>query len=263
MRRIELVKTAMVATVIATSAMIAGCGKKAPEINTESVIEEVKEKKEQVDKAIEDVNEASEKLVEKIDAIEVPAPKEKEEVAVAENEMGYTHEQAEKLTKEEWARVDEAIDQKLSEEPEKYATMTLEEYVGDENVDLYYENVYKPRLKAAMHGYYSLEEIGGIDTSVGAIKDKPLQYLMSEEREKELIEEEENMHWIHEYLEGNIEEDPNEKSAAEQIAELQNPSDEYVPKAGQGASYFEGMEHHTGHTWETNGSQSGIFHPGD
>ncbi|MBR5356415.1 MAG: hypothetical protein IK121_05800, partial [Lachnospiraceae bacterium] len=120
MRRIELVKTAMVATVIATSALMAGCGKNATSINTESVIEEVKEKKEQVDKVIEDVNEASEKLSEKIDAIEVPAPK---EVKKADNEMGYTHEQAEKLTKEEWAKVDETINEKLSENPEKYANM--------------------------------------------------------------------------------------------------------------------------------------------
>ncbi len=254
MRRIELVKTAMVATVIATSALMAGCGKKAPEINTESVIEEVKEKKEQVDKALEDVNETSEKLVEKIDAIEVPAPK---EVKKADNEMGYTHEEAEKLTKEEWAEVDETINEKLSENPEKYANMTLDEYVGEDNVELYYKNVYEPRMQAVMKYYGDLEDIYLFSNE---IKGKSLDYVMSPDREKDLIEYEENYKIVSDVMDGTYVPDPNEKSVAEQLAEAQpneyvpdpnyvNP--DWIPPSGTGDDVL------------TNGSTSGIFHPGD
>ncbi|MBP5600671.1 MAG: hypothetical protein J6X48_10435 [Lachnospiraceae bacterium] len=254
MRRIELVKTAMVATVIATSALMAGCGKKAPEINTEEIVAQIEEKKEQVDKAIEDVNEASEKLSEKIDAIEVPAPKEAEK---ADNEMGYTHEQAEKLTREEWAKVDEAINEKLSENPEKYASMTLDEYVGEDNVELYYKNVYEPRMQAVMKYYKNLEEIYMFS---GEIQGKSLEYVMSPDREADLIEYEENYKIVSDVMDGTYVPDPNEKSVAEQIAELQNPSDDYVFEKNVNPLHGEGG---SGDDVLTNGSTSGIFHPGD
>ncbi len=257
MRRIELVKTAMVATVIATSALMAGCSKKAPEINTESVIEEVKEKKESVDKALEDVNEASEKLVEKIDAIEVPAPKEAEK---ADNEMGYTHEQAEKLTKEEWAKVDETINEKLTENPEKYASMTLDEYVGEDNVELYYKNVYEPRMQAVMKYYKNLEEIYMFS---GEIQGKSLEYVMSPDRESELIEYEENYKIVSDVMDGTYVPDPNEKSVEEQIAEIKKEQESgYVFVPGQGESQLAPTTG-TGDDVLTNGSTSGIFHPGD
>lgn len=234
MKKNSLIKSVVVASVLTSAMLSAGCSKDKLTSMVDDAKKDVEETKEEARQLQKDTKEVVSTITSKVEDLMDKEPEEEPEEIEEEEVDTPAGISVSEAKEKSYDTVWESLEAYAKADPEAAKEMTVLEYYGEEVCQIEYE-----KLLADLRQY---------DPEAGSNFTFEMYASTS-------VYEEAGLDWV------DIDYEQVRKELEKKMNSSSEPASSYVP----GSNYTEliGEGNHTGHTWETYDSGLGEFHPGD